>query len=73
MVWGCENTASSDEIMIWSKSLDKYGYVGKSKLKAVDIAYPDGIREGHIVSKPRFDDDDDDDHWGKWKTEYFDS
>ncbi len=61
-----QTTASTDQIMIWSKKKDKNGYVYKSKLKAVDIAYPDGIREGQSVSKPRFDDDGDDDHWGKW-------
>ena len=59
--------------MIWGKKKYKFGYVDKSKLKAVDIAYPDGICEGQSVSKPRFDDDGDDDHWGKWKADYFDS
>ena len=76
LVWGCETPAGY--VMIYCKKKDKYGYVDKSKLKAVDIAYPDGIRDGHIVSKPRLDDDDDDDddddaHWGKWKADYFDS
>ena len=64
LVWGCETPAGY--VMIYCKKKDKYGYVDKSKLKAVDIAYPDGIREGQSVSKPRFDDDGDDDHWGKW-------
>ena len=66
LVWGCETTASTDQIMICSKKKGECGYVDKSKLKAVDIAYPDGIREGQSVSKPRFDYDGDDDHWGKW-------